>query len=146
MQNSFLKNATISVIAFAVLTGFIMLSFKWSNDIAFTQFLIIYFLQKLFLFVGLGFILVRILRGFIAAKWFYNFACKLTDANKFRYVLLAVGNTFMGVISIVFYLLIARADIIMIKMMLPNLIIGLILLMTTFLSKNKSRVSEVLQD
>lgn len=145
MQNSILKKATLSVIVCVVLTGLIVLSLLLNGGIALGQFMVIYLMHILLLFVGVGCLFLRILRLFIVVKWFSDFACKFTDPLMFRYVFLGIGNTWMGILAIILHAN-WRADLLMVTMMLPNLIIGIILLATTFLSKHKSRVSEALQD
>jgi hypothetical protein len=145
MQHAILKKAALSVIVCVTFTGLVVLSFQWSDNIALTQFAIIYFTHILLFYVGLACLIVRILRGLITVKWFADFSWKFTDPVKFRYIFLGIGNAWMGMLAIVLYEM-AGAEIIIVKDMLPNLMVGLILLANSFFSKSKSKVKEVLQD
>jgi hypothetical protein len=127
MQHVILKNAALSVIVCAALTGLVVLSLLLNGGIALTQFMVIYGIHILLLWAGVGCLIVRILRLFLSVKWFSEFAWKFTNPGKFGYVFLVVGNIWIGILAIILYVM-WRANLSMVKMMLPNLIIGLILL------------------
>lgn len=127
MQHVILKNAALSVIVCAALTGLVVLSLLLNGGIALTQFMVVYGMRILLLYLGIGCLIVRILRLFISNKWFSEFVWKFTNPGKFGYIFLIVGNIWMGILAIVLYVT-WRANLFMVKMMLSNLIIGLILL------------------
>jgi hypothetical protein len=140
MQYAILKKAALSVIICAAITGLIILSFLGEGGIALTQFMITYGLHFLLLFAGVGCLIVRILHVFIKVKWFSDFALKFTDPAKFHCVFLGIGNSWMGILAIVLHVT-GRANLFMVETMLPNLIVGVIILADIIFSRRKTRFS-----
>jgi hypothetical protein len=138
MQMGKLKKLIISLLICLAITALIIVTYYPSQDIPGNLFVITILIHFTIFLLGALCLFLRVVQVMGVPDKLSTLISPLSCPDRFLYIFSSVGNTWMGIASIVLHLM-GRTNLFLVKEFLPNLLVGVILLGDVFLSRTKAQ-------